>query len=281
MTTAKDYKTKKERGLCMACTSPREPGKLKCSQCLKKASDIKTERYNNLKTLGLCQRCGKGQPEPGRTRCLSCRDHIRKYHVKYNENRRKNNICRCGSEIKEGGLKICNQCREAHSKRNLKNRQRKKAAGICHACSKKAEVGSQCLDHWFVSISVSRGGPRENITKVKELWKQQGGKCAYTGIRLVPEIGNASLDHVIPVSRGGLSDGNLEWVASIINHMKGTLTREEFIDICRFIVQCDEAKNLNKKAPLPSLLVGEILSRPAFASQKVRLKKHQATQPKG
>lgn len=76
-----------------------------------------------------------------------------------------------------------------------------------------------------------------------KLWSSLVGladkTCPYTGINL--EIGvNASLDHIIPKSRGGVNDlSNFQFVycqgSFDVNRMKGDMTEEEFkeaIKIC-------------------------------------------------
>ena len=67
---------------------------------------------------------------------------------------------------------------------------------------------------------------------IKALFEEQGGRCAYTGEPLVPGV-TASLDHKLPMSRGGLHErDNLQWVTTRINSMKADLTHEEFVALC-------------------------------------------------
>lgn len=65
----------------------------------------------------------------------------------------------------------------------------------------------------------------------------QGGKCAYTGRELVPGT-NASLDHKIPKALGGTNDlENLQWVETNVNRAKNALAEDEFLSMCRAVVQ--------------------------------------------
>lgn len=81
---------------------------------------------------------------------------------------------------------------------------------------------------------------------LRSLWDEQQGKCAVTGEKLVPGV-NASLDHIVPVSRGGTSEkGNLRWVTSTINHMKWDLTDDEFMAMCTQIAH--RAERIGKVA---------------------------------
>jgi hypothetical protein len=61
--------------------------------------------------------------------------------------------------------------------------------------------------------------------------------CFYTGIELVPGR-NASVDHRIPISRGGSPSDpeNCVWCDRLVNAFKNDLTEDEFIERCRIIV---------------------------------------------
>jgi 5-methylcytosine-specific restriction endonuclease McrA len=62
-------------------------------------------------------------------------------------------------------------------------------------------------------------------------------RCHLTGWQLSPAT--ASLDHKLPVSRGGgHAIENLQVVDYRVNKAKGTMTNEEFVEMC-----CAVAKN--------------------------------------
>lgn len=70
---------------------------------------------------------------------------------------------------------------------------------------------------------------------VYALLAQQEYRCALTGRHLVPE--DASLDHVIPVSRQGPHRlENAQVLHKDVNRAKGALTNPEFIALCREVV---------------------------------------------
>lgn len=71
------------------------------------------------------------------------------------------------------------------------------------------------------------------------LLESQGYRCALTGVELTPET--ASVDHKVPVQQGGShSIENLHIVEHRINWAKGTMTVDEFVDLCRRVVEhCD------------------------------------------
>lgn len=71
--------------------------------------------------------------------------------------------------------------------------------------------------------------------QLRKLIDQQGYKCALTGRTLTPET--AFVDHVTPVSSGGSNAiENLQVVHADVNEAKGTMTQEEFIQLCRDVV---------------------------------------------
>ncbi len=62
-------------------------------------------------------------------------------------------------------------------------------------------------------------------------FKARGYRCYFTGEILDRE--EASLDHLIPVSKGGdHADCNIELVHMVINRMKGTLSEADFVRWC-------------------------------------------------
>lgn len=66
--------------------------------------------------------------------------------------------------------------------------------------------------------------------------KAQKFKCAYSGRDLTPET--ASVDHRQPISRGGANDlGNLAIVHTDVNAAKASMTVEEFVQVCREVVE--------------------------------------------
>jgi 5-methylcytosine-specific restriction endonuclease McrA len=98
-----------------------------------------------------------------------------------------------------------------------------------------------CEPCWFTSIARSALGiktreeARTWVPRLRALFHAQGGKCAYTGLDLIPG-GNASLDHKVPKALGGTNDlGNLQWVEFNVNRAKNSLTEEDFLRMCRTV----------------------------------------------
>lgn len=79
---------------------------------------------------------------------------------------------------------------------------------------------------------------KPETVKAKELMSMieaQEFKCAYSGRTLTPET--ASVDHKIPVSRGG--GHGIENIAIVdlqVNRAKSSMTVEEFVAVCREVV---------------------------------------------
>ena len=80
-------------------------------------------------------------------------------------------------------------------------------------------------------------GNAKGVTQVslKALLQKQCYKCAISGQHLEPS--NASLDHVLPISKGGKHEiDNVQWVHQDINRMKGDMTMADFVEMCRMVV---------------------------------------------
>lgn len=75
--------------------------------------------------------------------------------------------------------------------------------------------------------------------------KRQDFKCYLTGTKLTPST--ASLDHKHPVSKGGEHTiDNVCIVHEDVNRAKNSMTEDEFIDMCRAVVQQHGDKNKRK-----------------------------------
>lgn len=74
------------------------------------------------------------------------------------------------------------------------------------------------------------------IGDLLELLDRQDRKCALTGRPLTPE--SCSLDHRIPISRGGDHDiTNCQLVVPEANAAKGTMSQEDFLALCRDVAR--------------------------------------------
>lgn len=79
-----------------------------------------------------------------------------------------------------------------------------------------------------------------NITldDVYEVYRKQNGRCIYTGESFSIEKrhpGNVSIDKINPEL--GYVKGNIQLVCWAVNRAKGDLTEEQFINMCRAVVE--------------------------------------------
>ncbi len=135
----------------------------------------------------------------------------------------------------------CNYCLASSKKSSNKTRQFRIDNVLCVLCGKKPlENLMTCFDCWLSQIGHTNHSKRriwkKNQRKIlKIIWKQQNGKCIYTGEKLIPGI-NASLDHIIPTSRGGADSlDNVHFTTKTVNQIKSNLTHKEFLNICELI----------------------------------------------
>lgn len=87
-------------------------------------------------------------------------------------------------------------------------------------------------------ITMDKALKNEKITikDLRDMLVKQDYRCALSGRLLTPQ--NCSLDHIIPLSKGGMhTPDNAQLVCCEINKVKANLTDEEFIELCRDIVE--------------------------------------------
>ena len=83
---------------------------------------------------------------------------------------------------------------------------------------------------------------RPTAKRIRQLIEDQQYRCAMTGIELSPD--DANLDHIVPISAGGEHVmGNVQVVHRVINQMKSTLPKDDFINWCRKIALHAEQNN--------------------------------------
>jgi 5-methylcytosine-specific restriction endonuclease McrA len=126
------------------------------------------------------------------------------------------------------------------------------AAGACTARAKCKESrlphAAVCATHWFGIAAKSCGLPsgESSTLMLKSLWETQGGTCALTGMPLA--IGdNASIDHILPTSRGGTNDlDNLRFVLRVANTMKSDRTDDELVKMCEAMLATLRPRQMRK-----------------------------------
>ena len=129
--------------------------------------------------------------------------------------------------------------REIGRLRHIRLWEKCKAEGRCRQCGNSAAFVRKeeplCLCCWFGHIAKKYTGTRKSGPMFQAIFEAQNSRCAYTNELLIPGI-NASIDHKIPLSRGGNNEhSNLQWVTLRINSMKNDMTHDEFLAICLLI----------------------------------------------
>jgi len=103
----------------------------------------------------------------------------------------------------------------------------------------QAGVGRQSLRPQEQTGVVSTPKPNGAVSvgNVMQLLEHQAYCCALTGRSLTPQT--AALDHVMPIRRGGEHViENAQVLHKDVNRAKGSLTAEEFVQLCREVVRC-------------------------------------------
>lgn len=84
-------------------------------------------------------------------------------------------------------------------------------------------------------------------SSVLQLLEWQQYRCALTGRMLTPDT--ASLDHIVPVRSGGEHRmENVQVLHRDVNRAKSTMTRDEFTELCREVVNHTDSLNMEGSA---------------------------------
>ena len=198
---------------------------------------------------GLCKDCGTERGPSGTTRfCRPCanrhseRQSARKARLRAEWADAGSLVCNnCGVALPDASFKSCSKCRESHraawAVTSSALRARKEASGVCIRCSKAAMRPTRYCRWHIMDNSLRKHGISSDQYDV--FWQKlesQGFRCYYTGDPLIPGV-NASIDHLVPKSRGGSGSDieNCVWCDRDINALKNDWTKAEFIARCKSI----------------------------------------------
>lgn len=222
-------------------------------------------KLNTYKTYKVCPICEQKLPYT--------RDYFKRYGRK-NGNLNYHLVCRqCEDKIAEmkewqDGKLLCRYCLQYKPVEDFGNdgnhgiKIRKCKKTICKECFTKRQKShnhsldddrklDKCLRWRFLSARdrARRGGLDFNLTfeYVKNLWKEQDGKCALSGIQMtfllqdgrIPT--NVSIDKIDRLK--GYVQGNVQLVCMACNQMKSDLSEDELYYFCQQIVKTYEDKN--------------------------------------
>ena len=96
-------------------------------------------------------------------------------------------------------------------------------------------------------VSITRPIGVVNTENVMQLLKYQRYRCALTGRKLTPQT--AALDHVVPIQRDGEhAIENTQVLHKDVNRAKGSLTNQEFIQLCHEVVLWPKIETSNEES---------------------------------
>ncbi len=152
---------------------------------------------------------------------------------KYRLKRKALGICQACKSPARPGKTLCSDCNRKASARGIHYSRLRLARGLCAGCSNPAINGCKrcenCSIKQIARVNLGYAVKTGAWRLLKEKLAAQNFTCAYSGERLVVGA-NASLDHILPRSRGGDNSlDNLQWVTLSVNYMKRDLTHEEFL----------------------------------------------------
>ncbi len=158
--------------------------------------------------------------------------------ARYNQ-RKINGLCViCGKNYANENRVLCQDCKEKQAIDQKKRRQEKFKFGICQDCPNPFTVNNKyCFSCWVRTLCNAHSIKLEYIDDIIVKFSTQNELCYYTNKLLVPGE-NASMEHLIPRSRGGSDEpNNIVWCDKRVNLCKGNMTEIEFIELCKLITQ--------------------------------------------
>ena len=136
--------------------------------------------------------------------------------------------------------------------RCLRWREQQIEAGLCVSCKAASTHGLYCEHHWYKMIAYSHKlSPHAPcVEMLKQLWREQGGRCALTGEPMIVGSGprarqwnSASLDHKVARANGGTnSKENLHWVLYGVNAAKADMALDAFEAMCKHVSAFADAR---------------------------------------
>ena len=217
---------------CVDCPNSTEFGMRYCSECLSKARERSDARYETMKHDRQCKFCLR---PIGNLKGIYCQECGEKRKKKISQRKAEGICVTCGKE-KAAKTTQCDRCHQAYVKNCQLRRTCWEASGLCPKCGKEDSIeGRTCSTCVLKNAARVHLGTTKRWKELRDLFVQQGGVCPYTGKKIAIGI-DASVDHVVPKSRGGsLGIENLQWVYAPVNFMKQNLLEDEFLPLVSLI----------------------------------------------
>lgn len=141
--------------------------------------------------------------------------------------------CDCGKQINVSGSQL-----------NPKNKRSIKSCG-CRRYE-KLKKGTENISGTYICNVIANAKRRKiqfnlTIEYLQSLWEKQNGKCALSGLNISlinkKEYHNqtASLDRID--SSLGYIEGNVQWVNKKMNFMKHSMSKQEFVELCKIVAK--------------------------------------------
>ena len=170
--------------------------------------------------------------------CKECREKGLESRQKFIKSRE--GLCKnCCIPIIDNSHTLCESCRTNNKLKTKEYRQKRCESGLCTQCGGPKEDSDirRCLKCVLKDTALRCLGDRRRYEEIGDKFKKQGMRCIYSG-RLLRLGVNASLDHKIPLCRGGNhEEANLQWVDMTVNVMKSKLTENEFFGLIKEIAK--------------------------------------------
>lgn len=212
----------------------------RCEMHLALRRERETQRRRKFSEAGMCWRHRWGTPVvPGLDECARCNQRDKETDkIRRNCAIASNKCIYHTDRDAVPGRRQCEECLIKGRKAGKKRRKKAKDNGKCiRHIYVDAITGDSCIECWYKDVARNNLKGVDQWQDLKKLLENQGFKCAYSGVILIPGD-NASVDHKTPRSRGGLNViENLQWVSKKINSMKGDFTHSEFVELCKIIAQ--------------------------------------------
>ena len=106
-------------------------------------------------------------------------------------------------------------------------------------CAQKALPASvRCENCVMKQMAYCHLGSASRWQELDALLKRQKGRCAYTGVKILPGI-NASIDHIHPRSlypERARDVKNMRFVDRRVNQAKNNMTLPQFVRMCKSVL---------------------------------------------